>query len=139
VRDTGSAMSQENVELVERLYEAWRRDGFGVVPGLMDPDIEWVNPSYAVEPGIRRGYDQFAAAAAAVLSVYADYRVSSRTIYDAGDRVAVRARVSTRSLGNDVPIDAERGYVFDVRSGQVVRFAWFNDPAEALRAAGLAE
>jgi ketosteroid isomerase-like protein len=130
-------MSQENVELVQRLYEAWQRDGFGVVPELMDPEIEWVNPSYAVEPGIRNGYDGFAAAADALLSVYQDYRVAARTIYDAGDRVAVTVRVSTRSLGNDVPIEADRGYVFDVRDGKVLRFAWFNDPAEAIRAVGL--
>ena len=60
-------------------------------------------------------------------------------LHDVGDRVAVTARVSTRSLGNDVPIEAERGYVFDVRDGRIVRFAWFNDPAEALRAVGLEE
>jgi len=44
-------MSQENVELVKRLYDAWRKEGFGVVPAVMDPDIEYVNPPYAVEPG----------------------------------------------------------------------------------------
>jgi len=124
---------------VRRLYEAWQRDGFGLVEDLMDPEIEWVNPSYAVEPGTRRGYEGFAAAAEAVLSVYGDYQVSAPRLYDVGDRVAVTARVSTRSLGNDVPIEAERGYVFDVRDGRVVRFAWFNDPAEALRTVGLDE
>jgi ketosteroid isomerase-like protein len=132
-------MSQENVEIVQRLYQVWQREGFGVVPDLMDPAIEWVNPSYAVEPGTRQGYDAFAAAAQAVLSVYGDYRVSHVRFYDVGDRVAVRARVTARSLGNDVPIDAERGYVFDIRDGKVVRWAWFNDPTEALKAVGLAE
>ncbi|HXQ29676.1 MAG TPA: nuclear transport factor 2 family protein [Gemmatimonadales bacterium] len=132
-------MSQENVEIVRSLYEAWQRDGFGVVPELMDPDIEWVNPPYAVEPGTRHGYDEFAAAAQAVLNVYGDYRVSAIQAYDTGDRVAVRARVAARSKGNDIPIDAERGYVFDLRNGKVIRFAWFNNPVEALEAAGLEE
>jgi ketosteroid isomerase-like protein len=130
-------MSQENVEIVRRLYQAWQRDGFGVVPDLMDPAIEWANPSYAVEPGTHQGYEGFATAAKAVLSVYGDYHVSSVRFDDVGDRVAVRARVTTRSLGNNVPIDAERGYVFDIRDGKIVRFAWFNDPAEALEAVGL--
>ena len=75
----------------------------------------------------------------ALLDVYDVYRVSAVKVYDAGDRVAVRARVATRSKGIDVPIDAERGYVFDLRHGKVTRFAWFNDPAEALEAVGLAE
>jgi ketosteroid isomerase-like protein len=132
-------MSQENVEIVKRLYEAWQRDGFGVVPDLMHPDIEWVNPAYAVEPGTRRGYDEFASAARALLSVYGDYRVSAVRFYDAGDRVVVQARVATRSTGNAVPVDGDRGYVFDLRDGKIVAVAWFSDPAEALKAVGLAE
>lgn len=132
-------MSQAtNVEIVQRVYQAWQRDGFGVVPDLMDPAIEWVNPSYAVEPGTRRGYEEFAAAAQAVLNVYGDYRVSPVRFYEAGDRVAVRARVTSRSSANNLPIETERGYLFDIRDGKVVRWAWFNDPAEALKAVGLA-
>lgn len=125
-------MSEKNLEIVRRLYAAWQRDGFGVVPELMDPAVEYVNPSYAVEPGTRRGYEGFAAAALAVTSVYGDYEVNDPELQDLGERVLVRARVKTRSHGNAVPIEAERGYVFEVRDGKVLRFAWFNDPAEAL-------
>ena len=132
-------MSQENVEIVKRLYDAWQRDGFGVVRELMDPEIEWVNPDYAVEPGTRRGYAGFEAAARALTSIYPDYQVSAVKFSVGGDRVAVTARVATRSAGVSVPIDAERGYVFDVREGKVTRFAWFNDPREALKAVGLEE
>ncbi len=131
-------MSQQNIEIVERLYESWQRDGFGVVSELMDPGIEWVNPSYAVEPGTRHGYDGFATAAEALSSVYGGYEVSGARFYDIGDRVAVTARVATRSRANGVHIEAERGYVFGLRDGRVVSFAWFNSPGEALEAVGLA-
>ena len=116
------------------LYEAWQRDGFGVVRAD-GPGYRVGDPPYAVEPGTRHGYDESAAAAQAVLNVYGDYRVSAIQAYDTGDRVAVRARVAARSKGNDIPIDAERGYVFDLRHGKVIRFAWFNNPVEALEAA----
>ena len=132
-------MSRENVELVKRLYDAWEKDGFGVVPALMDPDIEYVNPQYAVEPGPRRGYEGFAIAAEAVRAVYPTRRFEPLAFYDARDRVAVRVRVVARGVGSSVEVDAERGYVFDVRDGKVVRFAWFNEPDEALKAVGLAE
>ena|SRR6476659_1477290 len=127
-------MSAENIEVVRQLYAAWRERGFCVVPELMDPDVEFVNPPYAVEPGTRRGYDEFAVAAEAVTTVYGAYEVSPLEVHDHGDQVVVRAHVATRSLGNSVPIEAERGYLFDVRNGRVTRFAWFNDPAEALAA-----
>src|SRR3982074_2623155 len=117
------------MEIVRRLYEAWQRDGYGVVPELMDPDIEFVNPVYAVERGPRHGYDGFAASARSLASVYSDYRVSAVQFYDVGDRVAVRATVATRSAGRAVPIEAERGYVFDFRGGEGTPFPSVLEPA----------
>ena len=130
-------MSQENVDLVKRLYEAWEKDGFGPVPALMDPEIEYVNPPYAVEPGIRQGYEGFATAAAAIRAVYPTRRFEPLAFHDAEDRVAVRVRVVAHGVGSSVEVDVERGYVFDVRDGRVVRFAWFNESREALEAVGL--
>jgi ketosteroid isomerase-like protein len=130
-------VSQENVELVKRLYDAWRKDGFGVVPALMDPDIEYVNPPYAVEPGTRRGHEGFAIAAHAIHAVYPTRWFEPLEFYDAGERVAVKVRVVARGVGSSVEVDVERGYVFDVSDGRIVRFAWFNEPVEALRAVGL--
>jgi ketosteroid isomerase-like protein len=132
-------MSQENVEVVKRLYEAWRREGFDVVPALMDPDIEYVNPPYAVEPGTRQGYEGFAIAAQNIRNVYPTRRFEPLEFWDAQNRVAVRARVVASGVGSSVEVDVERGYVFEVRDGKVVRYAWFNEPREALEAVGLEE
>jgi uncharacterized protein len=132
-------MSAENVEVVRGLYEAWDQEGFGVVRDLMDPGIEWVNPPYAVEPGTRQGYEGFADAARSINSIYPDWHLSPLEFYDAGDTVAVRVRVVARGGGSDIELDTERGYLFDVRNGRIVRYAWFNKPHEALEAAGLAK
>ena len=132
-------MSLENVALVRRLYDVWQKDGFGVVPSLMDPDIEYVNPPYAVEPGTRRGYEEFAVAARNIRNVYPTRRFEPLEFYEAHDRVAVRVRVLARGVGSKVEVDVERGYVFEVRDEKVVRFAWFNEPREALKAVGLEE
>ncbi len=132
-------MSQENVKLVKRLYDSWQRDGFDVVPALMDPDIEYVNPPYAVEPGTRQGYEGFAIAAQNIRNVYPTRRFEPLEYWDAQDQVAVRVRVVARGVGSSVEIDVERGYVFEIRDGKVTRFAWFNEPLEALEAVGLEE
>jgi ketosteroid isomerase-like protein len=128
-------MSAANVEVVRRLYEIWNEHGFGVVEELMDPAIEFVNPPDAVEPGTRRGYEGFAVAAEAVSSIYGAYEVELIAVHDLGDRIVAHAHVATRSTGMSIPIEADRGYSFDVRDGRVTRFAWFNDPAEALASA----
>jgi ketosteroid isomerase-like protein len=131
-------VSQESVSVVRRLFEAWDHEGFGVIRALMDPDIEYVNPPYAVEPGTRVGYDGFAIAAQAIHAVYPDRRLIPLEFRVVGDRVAVRARVLARGVSSSLEVDTERGYAFEVRDGRVARFAWFNDPAEALEAVGLA-
>jgi ketosteroid isomerase-like protein len=46
-------MSEENVELVRRIYDIWAREGSA--RELIAEDVEYVNPTYAVEPGTRRG------------------------------------------------------------------------------------
>ena len=63
--------------------------------------------------------------------MYGDYEVIAAELREAGDRVAVGARVSTSSKGNAIPVEAERGYLFDVRDSKITRFAWFNSAREA--------
>ena len=136
---TGLLSSHENVEVVKRLCDAWRDDVLGVVPALMDPDIEYVNPSYAVEPGTLRGYEAFALASKTINATYQARTFEPLEFYDAHHQVAVRVRVVACGVGSDVEFDTEHGYVFDVRDGRVTRFAWFNHPREALEAVGLEE
>ena len=46
-------MSEQNVQLVRSIYELWGRNESA--HHLIDPEIEYVNPPYAVEAGTRRG------------------------------------------------------------------------------------
>jgi ketosteroid isomerase-like protein len=48
-------MSQENVEIVRRIYANWAPESSPSESNLLHPDIEWVNPRDALEPGTRRG------------------------------------------------------------------------------------
>ena len=51
-------MSQENVEIVRRLVDAWNRQDLEGILALIDPEAEYVNAPNAVEPGTRRGHDE---------------------------------------------------------------------------------
>jgi uncharacterized protein len=132
-------MSQDNVDTVRRIYAVWDQEGSPVPSGLLDPEVEWVNPPEAVEPGTRRGIDAFADAARTVAETFQGVRVEIERLVDAGERVVVIATLRGRGRGSGADVERRQGYVWTLREGKAVRFEWFNDPAKAMEAAGLRE
>jgi ketosteroid isomerase-like protein len=123
-------MSQADVEVVRRIYDAWSRDGSAAE--FIAEDIEYVNPPYAVEPGTKRGRKMFAK----VRETYGDYRIEIDRLVDTGGTVVALARYSGHGTGSGIPVAGEQGFVWTIAGGVAVRFAWFNSHREALEAAG---
>lgn len=125
-------MAQADVEVVRAIYEGWRTGQS--VRHLIAEDLEYVNPPYAVESGTRHDRK----ALSSVREIYPDYRVEVERIVDAGDDVVVIG--TARGTGaSGIELERRQGYVWTVRDGLAVRMRWFNDPSEALEAAGLSE
>ena len=118
-------MSAQNVQLVRTIYQLWARDQ--PARNLIDPELEYVNPSYAVETGTRHGRS----ALGKVREVYPDFRVEPERFVDAGDDVVVIGTVRG-TAASGVQAQWRQGYVWTVRDGKAVRFRWFNRPQEAL-------
>jgi ketosteroid isomerase-like protein len=57
---------------------------------------------------------------------------------DAGENVVVIG-IARGTGASGVKIQWRQGYVWTIRDGKAIRFRWFNDPREALQAAGLQE
>ncbi len=123
-------MSQENVELVRRIHEAWDREES--VREFLAEDMEYVNPSYAVEPGTRIGRTAFGS----VRETYPDFMFHVERFVDAGDsEVVVLGRYTASGGASGIPLEGEHGYVWTIRNGLAVRFQWFQAHSEALDAA----
>jgi ketosteroid isomerase-like protein len=125
-------VSQQNVELVRSIYALWSNDESA--RHLIDPEVEYVNPPYAVEPGVRHGRTSLGK----IREVYPDFRVEPERFVDAGEHVVVIGVARGTSVSG-VTAQWRQGYVWTVREGKVIRFRWFNQPSEALAAVGLAE
>ena len=127
-------MSQENVDLIRRIYDAWDREESA--RDFIAADLEYVNPSYAVEPGTRHGRKSFAA----VRDIYEDFKLEVERIIDAGDEtVVVLTHYTASGPSSGISVAGEHGYVWTVKDGMAVRFQWFQSHGEALQAAGLSE
>lgn len=125
-------MSEANVELVRRIYDAWDREESA--RDFIAEDVAYVNPSYAVEPGTRHGRASFRA----VRDIYEDFMIQIEEILDAGGGdVLVLARYTASGRGSGIPLEGEHGYVWTVQDGQAVRFQWFQSHREAFEAAGM--
>ena len=125
-------MSQENIELIRSLYAAWDRGES--VGHLIADEFEYVNPPNAVEPGIRRDRK----ALVSVRDVYPDFRVEPERFEDVGDEVLVIGTARGTSASG-LETRWRQGYIWTIEGGRITRFRWFNDPAEALAAAGVSE
>jgi uncharacterized protein len=125
-------MSRENVEVVRAIYEAWSAGASA--RHLIETDLEYVNPPYAVEPGTSRDRRTLSK----IREVYPDFRVEPDRYVDAGDEVVVIG-VARGTSANGLEAQWRQGYVWTIRQGKAVRFRWFNDPREALEAVGLSE
>jgi ketosteroid isomerase-like protein len=134
-------MSQENVEIVRRLYAGWERGDLHT-PDFFDVEIEHSRIGSEL-PGINgdwRGIEELGVAMASYLDALADLRIQAERIIDlGGDRVLVLSRHTARGKTSGLPYEHELGDVFTLSDGKVLRYASYWDRAEALEAVGLSE
>jgi ketosteroid isomerase-like protein len=130
-------MSQENVEIVRHIYEAglMDRDPQELMK-LATPDVEYVNPPYAVEPDVRRGLAAVARAMRAFGEVWESSRHELRQVYDFGEVVVVAVSWYVRGRGSEREIVNEEAHTWTLRDGRIARFEWGQDLGKALEAAG---
>jgi len=131
-------MSQENVELVRRIYDGWSRGDFSVGADLMGPEFEWHQYADAVEPGSHRGA-AIGGAISKIFEIYENFRVKPDQYLDAGDKVVVTARVQGTGRGSGVELNEPFAFVWTVQGGKLAELTLFRDRRKALQAAGLRE
>jgi uncharacterized protein len=136
-RDTEPAVSEQNVEIVRRFYEAWGRGEISVPVELMDPEVEYVNPEGAIEPGTRRGIPAFEEAVATVFDAWEYWRGEPDRLEAVDDRVIAVVRYRARGRSSGLEVEGVESALWTLRDGRVVRYEWFHGPDDAFRAAGL--
>jgi ketosteroid isomerase-like protein len=134
-------MSEENVELVRRLYEVVNKAGLEeAVIEFTHPDVEVVPPLEGPEGSIIRGRDGVQEFARRWMTTFEDFRVEPERFVDSGgDRVVVYVRDRGRIQGSDAEIDARLLHVWTLAGRKIVRWQLFTEERQALEAAGLSE
>ena len=138
-------MSEENVELVRRAFEAFNRGGVDacVSEGIWSPEVVWdVTPSGIPGLGTYRGHEEVKAFFEDdwfKAFPFEEWEVELEEVIDAGDRVIGMSRQHGRGASSGAVAELELAQVATVRNGQIVRVDNYLDREKALEAAGLRE
>lgn len=131
-------MSQENVELVYRAFDAFNRRDLDANLALMDDDVESLPRAVAMEgsyhghEGTRRWWED-------LLDVFPDFTVQVVEVRDLGDVTLAALRVLGHGAGSDTPTEEAIWHVARWRRGKCIWWRTFSTSDEALEAAGLRE
>ena len=133
-------MSQENVEIVNRAYEAMNDREFSRMPEFLDPDVEFDLSRNILNPDVYRGYAGFERLVSVIEDVWDDFRFEVQELIDAGDRVVADVTVSGKGRGSGVAANMQVFNIWTLRYGKVLRLAGvYRTRAEAIEAVGLRE
>ena len=126
-------MSEQNVEIVRRGFEAYLRGDLAAATANYADEIVF-NP--AEEPPIR-GREAILSYLRRWEDPWDDYELRTEEFIDAGDRVVVTIHVKARGTASGIEVDARSHQVHTVRDGRLVRMDEYLVREEALEAAGL--
>ena len=130
-------MSRENLEIVQRGFEAFNERGVdGIIP-LIDPEFVAVTPpDLASEPdtyrgpdGIRRWFDSF-------YEVMDEIRWDGHEFHETGDRVIVEFTLRARGKTTGLDFGQDAVMVWQLREGKATRVDLYPTLDEAMAAIG---
>jgi ketosteroid isomerase-like protein len=137
-------MSQENVEIIQTLFEAFQQRDVKTMESLMAPEVEWDATRFVgVIPdlvGVYHGTEGTQRFWRTWLSSWKDL-VFEHELRDAGDEVVALIH-NQRQWGRHSGIETEvpdYAWVYTVRRGKVVRGCFYPDHRSGLEAAGLSD
>ena len=134
-------MSEENVEIVRRYYEAYAQRGFDRWMEYWSDDIDHRPAKDGIDdPGPIRGKEAMRAHIRDWIDTFDDFWFEAVELIDAGEETVVAVeRFGGRAKLSGVETDQTGGVVFTIRAGKIARCREYATRSEALEAAGLSE
>jgi ketosteroid isomerase-like protein len=137
-------MSQENVEIIRRMYDAAAHRDSDAVLALYDPEVE-VDMSHApcrdlVGQRLYHGHDGLRAFYREWNGAWEVVESDVEELIDAGERVISVETTRGRGLASGAVVELHQCGIWTIRAGRIVRVEWLDATREeALEAAGLSE
>jgi ketosteroid isomerase-like protein len=132
-------MSQENVEIVQRMFEQLNRGDIAGCAEAMSEDVLCVTGPDQPDAEVLRGREGFVGYCRSWLEAFGEYEADTTELLDRGDFVVVVGRVRARGRSSGATVEEVVAWLFRLRGGEVVEYRGCRSKAEALEAGGLSE
>jgi len=131
-------MSEENVELVRRMIDAWNRGDITGWASCLDKEVKWFPLAENPQTEPVHGVDAVLEFVADWVEPWDELKIEVTRIVDAGDWVVIAGRQTARHESG-AEISMENYVASAFRDGKVVESRWFMNESDALDVAGVRE
>jgi ketosteroid isomerase-like protein len=132
-------MSEENVEVVRKLFDYWERGEWASGRELYEDRCEVVfSTSWFPDAGTYQVGREALTAWIAFIDAFEEFAVGVDRIIDAGEQVAALVWLRGRGQSSGADVEADVGAVFTLWEGKITRWE-MTDRQKAVEAAGLSE
>ena len=133
-------MSQQNVEIARRTFDAIGNWDIDALLELYDPQITFLPlTGTRVESGGYVGHDGVRAYFEEVAEIWSELRPRADDTRTTGDHVVVLGGCAVRGRGSGVESDDPMAWVLTIRDGKVTSHRGYRSREEALESVGLTE
>ena|SRR5437870_4754744 len=131
-------MSEENHEVITRMYSAWNSGNMDALTDVFDAEVE-VRPALStfLASSVYRGREGVAAWYAETFEPWVEMTVEPKRFLDAGERTVVVVGLHARVSGGEVDLEGEIAQVITIRDGRIVKLDGYDEPEAALNAVGV--
>lgn len=127
-------MSQENVEIVRGMYDAYARGDYAKGLSYLDPKIVFSQPAEEPGGGTFHGHEGVIEAFGHWTGEWEDYRVELEDMTDRGDRVLATTLHHGRGTGSGAKVELRIYQLWEFAHGKIVRATMYYDEGEAIEA-----
>jgi ketosteroid isomerase-like protein len=134
-------MSQENVEVVRRVYELWNRGDLDAAVEMLDQHVVWNAYVHLPDSRPRHGAGEVQQWADEFAEAWGEIQVNIETLEEVGDDLVLAlVRMTGRGRGSGAAVESGLdGHVWTVRGGKVAAVRMYQGVPDALESVGLSE
>jgi ketosteroid isomerase-like protein len=134
-------MSQENMEMFKRGFDAYQRRDIDALLATVDPEVEWypLLPVLLRGETVYRGHGGVRELVRELDAAFVEFQAELSDIRDLGERVLASGKIRGRGKESGVATESDIVWLVELKDGKGLRIREYLTPNEAFEAVGLRE